>query len=214
MLLFINQSRNMNLTSLNFKSRSLVRTFILATAGLLVFSLALIGVLGKGNSRIPSVYGAQADYFLKIDGIEGESKDPQYTGAIEIESWSWGENNRGVVRSNKGGGKATFQDIYFTVKVNKATPVIMLSSARGTRFPKATLFVRKAGSAQDTYYKVILSDVMVTSYGVGGSGTFLPTEQFSLSFTKIEFEYVPSSTDDRVSAPVKAGWDLKQNKGI
>jgi type VI protein secretion system component Hcp len=30
------------------------------------------------------------DYFLKIDGIKGESQDSKHGGEIEIQSFSWG----------------------------------------------------------------------------------------------------------------------------
>ena len=31
-----------------------------------------------------------ADYFLKIDGVDGESIDDKHKGSIELESFSWG----------------------------------------------------------------------------------------------------------------------------
>ena len=33
---------------------------------------------------------AQADYFLKIPGVDGESTDAGHKNEIEILSWSWG----------------------------------------------------------------------------------------------------------------------------
>ena len=30
------------------------------------------------------------DMFLKLDGIEGESKDAKHAGEIDIESFAWG----------------------------------------------------------------------------------------------------------------------------
>ena len=32
-----------------------------------------------------------ADYFLKIDGIAGESQNPRHQGEIEVESFNWSE---------------------------------------------------------------------------------------------------------------------------
>ena len=34
---------------------------------------------------------AAFDYFLKIDGIQGESTDAKHKDEIEVLSWSWGE---------------------------------------------------------------------------------------------------------------------------
>jgi type VI secretion system secreted protein Hcp len=33
---------------------------------------------------------ALVDYFLKIDGIDGESHDSKHKGDIDLESWGWG----------------------------------------------------------------------------------------------------------------------------
>ena len=35
------------------------------------------------------------DYFLKIDGIEGESKDSKHAKEIDLLSWSWGASQTG-----------------------------------------------------------------------------------------------------------------------
>jgi type VI protein secretion system component Hcp len=34
---------------------------------------------------------AAADYFIKFDGISGESVDVKHEDEIDVESWSWGE---------------------------------------------------------------------------------------------------------------------------
>ena len=35
---------------------------------------------------------AAFDYFLKLDGIPGESTDAKHKGEIDVLSWSWGES--------------------------------------------------------------------------------------------------------------------------
>ena len=66
------------------------------------------------------------DYFLKIEGIEGESQDKTHKNEIEIESISFGVAQGGGMGYGGGGGvgKASFQDISFTKKVDKATTKI------------------------------------------------------------------------------------------
>ena len=44
---------------------------------------------------------AAVDYFLKIDGIDGESQDSKHKDEIELESWSWGEQNVGIARDGR-----------------------------------------------------------------------------------------------------------------
>ena len=61
---------------------------------------------------------------------------------------------------------------------------------------------------------ITLSDILVTSYQIGGSSGAVPTDSFSLNFAKIEFEYKPQNADGSLGAAVKVGYDLKLNKGV
>ncbi len=45
---------------------------------------------------------SQSDFFLKIDGIEGESTDDKHKGELEIQSWSC--NGKIWAEPNPGGG--------------------------------------------------------------------------------------------------------------
>jgi type VI secretion system secreted protein Hcp len=159
---------------------------------------------------------AAVDYFLKIDGIEGESTDHKHKNEIEVESWSWGETNAGSHAGGGGGGagKVVMQDFHFVMKMCKASPKLFLACATGQHIKKAELFCRKAGGEQQDYLKVTFSDLLVSSYQTGGSSQsdVIPTDQLSLNFAKIEFEYKEQKADGSLGAPVKAGYDVKQNK--
>ncbi len=156
------------------------------------------------------------DMFLKIDGIEGESTDNRHKGTIEISSFSWGVSNTSTRGGGGGGGagKVNFQDLSFMSRVSKASPVLFLACCKGNHIPKATLFVRKAGGEQQDYFvRVLLEEVLVSSYQTGGSsGEDSPTESFSLNYTKIEYDY-KSQNADGVGVLIGAFWDLARNRG-
>jgi len=158
------------------------------------------------------------DYFLKIDGIEGESDDSKHKNEIMLESWSWGESNAGSAAhaSGMGAGKVSMQDFHFVMHVNKATPKLMLACATGEHIKKAVLTCRKAGKEQQEYLKVQMEDLVVTSYSTGGSAASdaIPLDQISLNFTKIEFEYKQQNKDGSLGGSVKAGYDVKANKKV
>src|SRR5215468_10033276 len=142
---------------------------------------------------------AAVDYFLKLDGIEGESHDSKHKGEIDLESWSWGESQTGTHSSGGGGGagKVALQDFHFVMKVNKASPKLMLACADGEHIKKAVLTCRKAGKEQQEFLKITMSDLLVSSYQTGGSakGDLVPLEQISLNYAKIEFEYKEQKPD-------------------
>ena len=156
------------------------------------------------------------DFFLKIDGIEGESMDDKHKNEIDILSWSWGETQMGTSATGGGGaGKVSMQDFHFTMKINKASPKLMIGCATGKHMKGARLTCRKSGGKQQEYMTWTLSDVLVSSYQTAGSqDNAVPVEQFSLNFAKIEFEYRPQKADGSLDAAVKAGYDLKANRQI
>lgn len=161
---------------------------------------------------------AAVDYFLKLDGIEGESFDAKHKGEIDLESWSWGASQSGTFAAGGGGGagKVHMQDFHFVMKVNKASPRLMLACASGDHIKKAILTCRKAGKEQQEFMKVTFTDLLVSSYQTGGSGQgdVVPTDQISLNFAKIEVEYKQQNADGSLGGAVQAGWNVKENKKV
>jgi type VI secretion system secreted protein Hcp len=161
---------------------------------------------------------ALVDYYLKIDGIEGESTDSTHKGEIDVESWSWGASNQGASRAGGGGGagKVAMQDFNFVMKMNKASPKLMLACATGQHIPKAVLTCRKAGGSQENFLVVTMTDLLISSYQTGGSGhgDIVPIDQISLNFATVKHEYKEQKSDGSVGAPVTAGYDVKANKKL
>jgi type VI secretion system secreted protein Hcp len=161
---------------------------------------------------------AAVDFFLKLDGIKGESVDDKHKDEITIESYSFGASNPGSFNRGSGGasaGKVSMQDFHFVMRVNKASPSLMLACATGEHIKEATLVVRKAGREQQEFMKWTFTDLLISSYQHGGgSGDLIPTDQFSLSFAKIEIEYKSQKPDGSLSDAFVAGWDLKANKKV
>jgi type VI secretion system secreted protein Hcp len=161
---------------------------------------------------------AAVDYFLKIEGIQGESQDAKHKGEIDIESWSWGESNSGShsIGAGGGAGKVSMQDFHFVMRENKASPTLMLACASGQHFKSAQLTCRKAGTDQQEFLTIKFTDLLVSAFQTGGSahGDIIPQNQISLNFSKIEYEYKPQKADGTLDSPAKAGWDLKANKKV
>ena len=155
---------------------------------------------------------AESDYFLKIDGVQGESADSKHKGEIELESFSWGETNSAgqTGHGGAGAGKVSIQDLHFVMKFNKASPALLLACANGKHLKSAVLTASKAAKQQQDFLVYKFTDVIVSSYQTAGSTheTEGPIDQASLSFARIEVEYRPQKADGSLDAPVKAGWDV------
>ncbi|HEU0169869.1 MAG TPA: type VI secretion system tube protein Hcp [Acidimicrobiales bacterium] len=151
-------------------------------------------------------------WFLKVDGIDGESTDVAHKGEIDVLSWSWGVANTGSPGSGGGGGagKASFQDFQFVSRISKASPQLFLSCATGSHHKSASLSGRRAaGKSKDDFLTYKLTDVQVTSVHHGDGEADPPTEQFSLSYRRFEISFTPPT-----GPAVNAGFDLKLNKKV
>lgn len=160
---------------------------------------------------------ATVDFFLKIDGIQGESQDSKHKGEIELESFSWGDAQTSPGRDGGAGGKVAFKDFRFMMRVNKASPQLFLASASGEHLKLAVLTARKAGGDQSEFLKYTFTDLLVSSYQTEGSTSSeepYPIDQVSFDFGRIEVEYRPQKPDGTMDAAVKAGWDLKSSRPV
>jgi len=159
---------------------------------------------------------AKVDYFLKLDGIDGESTDAKHKADIDLESWSWGATQAGSHGGGGGGGagKVSVQDFHFVMKINKASPKLMQTCASGDHIKKGVLVCRKAGKDQQEFLKITMSEILVSSYQTGGSahGDVIPTDQISINFSKIEFDYKEQKPDGTLGGNTHGGWNVKENK--
>ena len=160
------------------------------------------------------------DAFLKIDGIEDESEDAKHGKEIQLSSFTWGSSQPGTFGAGGGGGggKVSFQDFHFTKELSKATLKLKVFHNSGKHIPKATLTLRKAtgSGGQQDYYKITFEDVLISSYnasGVGSHGGPVPTESWSMAFTKYEEEYFVQDKGGKLASAGTVNWDVKKNDG-
>jgi len=175
-------------------------------------------VLGRVEMPFEGDRTMANDFFLKIDGIAGESQDAIHKGEIQLESFSWGTSQSGTsgYGGGAGAGKVQMQDFNFLMKHSKASPKLMLACASGEHIRKAVLTARKAGGQQQEYMQIILSDVLVSSYGTTAhtSGDEIPIDQISLNISKVEYEYKAQKSDGTLGGAIKTGYDVKVMKKV
>jgi type VI secretion system secreted protein Hcp len=141
---------------------------------------------------------AAVDYFLKIEGVDGESDGKDCRKCwIEIESIAWGTPTPSPARAGGGGGgagKVSVHDISMTPSTDRSTPKLQEAVAKGTHIKKAVLFVRKAGKEQQEYLTYELENVLISSFSAqNNTGGQAPSESFSLNLTKITYSWTDAS---------------------
>lgn len=139
------------------------------------------------------------DVFLKLDKINGESKDEKgHKDEIEILSFSWGMSQSGTTHSGPGGGagKVSVNDLSLVKFIDKSSPVLAQMCATGEHIATGQLTARKAGKDPIEYIKIELKEIIVTSVQFGGSADgdrF--TESVSLNFADFKLSYTPQKDD-------------------
>ena len=154
-------------------------------------------------------------YFLKLDGVPGDSTDAAHKGEIQLLAFSWGVSNSGSPSTSggAGAGKANFSDFSFTAHTSKASPLLMLDTATGRHLKSALLTVsrRVRGASQD-FLKIELTEVIISSYSQGAGGGDLPTDSASLRFAKIQYSFTSQAANGAPGATTTATWDITTNK--
>jgi type VI secretion system secreted protein Hcp len=154
-----------------------------------------------------------ADIFAKIGDIKGESLDDKHKDEIEVLSWSWGLTNSGAKPAGGGGGagKASFHDLSFTHKIDKASPVLMKGCATGQHLKEATITHRKAGKGQHDFLVIKMNDVFITAV-TDADNHEGHVETVSLVFAKVDLEYRPQKPDGSLDVGIHFKYDIKANK--
>ncbi|MGH7931832.1 MAG: Hcp family type VI secretion system effector [Candidatus Binataceae bacterium] len=157
------------------------------------------------------------DYFIKLDGIDGESEDKSHTNWIDVLSFSWGATQPGSFGHGQGGtvGKVSMSDFSFSMQTSKATPAMLKACASGKHIASAILVCRKAtgDGGQMDYMTWTMKPIIVSSYQTGGSsGADIPIDSVSINYESVKIEYkTQTDTSGALSAVPSFEWNVSKN---
>jgi type VI secretion system secreted protein Hcp len=184
-------------------------------------SIDINKIIGLINQLIsgPPKQENRLSAFLKIDGIEGESHHDKHKGEIEILDYHWSVAQPSAASASSAGTQTTerahFGDLIVYKGLDKASPSLAQACASGTHLPKAILTICRASDGTQPFMIYTLLDVIITSIRAGarGYGESLPLEELSLSYGKIEWEYLQIKPEGgSPQGRIKKSWNLKTNK--
>lgn len=181
------------------------------------------------------------DFFLKLDGVRGETNDEEHAGEIDILGWSFGvndydaEESRDARRASGGRddlpvftsanrrdeilsgkimpGSVRVGDLHLSKHVDAASAALLKAATSRQMIAKAILTCRKASGAEGLeYLQIQLQDVMVSRWAVATDGdAAIPCERLVLAYTRIEFTYQPQGRKGTSEGKLHAGWDRRLN---
>jgi type VI secretion system secreted protein Hcp len=116
---------------------------------------------------------ARTNIYLKLDGLDGESKDTDHTDWIELDSWSWGVDNPASFARGQGGQatQAHVSSLSIVKNCDKASVAMYKACTTGKHIASGTLSCMKLdGDSRVEYLKVDLTDIMVANLQWSASG--------------------------------------------
>ena len=159
------------------------------------------------------------DYFLKIDGIDGESQQTGHSKELEMDNWSFGETQSGVSATATGSasGKVTLNEFRFSKRMDISSPKLMQLCSNGKHVKWARFTARRAGSEGGVpvdYYFVDFGDLVFSSYDISGTvADGWPYESISFSYGQLVVTYKQLSKGV-AQGPIQGGYDAEKNKKI
>jgi type VI secretion system effector, hcp1 family len=160
-----------------------------------------------------------SDFFLKLDGIDGQSNDKAHGKWIEVMEFSHGgAQNVSLARGADVAGRGQFLPFSFTHLVDKATPKLQQFCMNGQKIAKAEFHVCRAIAGVSTsVYEVKLENVKVARAEVkvadvrDGSGAVEPVETVELIAGKITWKVTPIKPDNTKDGAIEAAFDQISN---
>ncbi len=152
------------------------------------------------------------DLFLKIDGMEGESKDLKHGAELQLLSFVKDVTNANAwgAAAASGPGASQWDDANFTMRIDKSAVKLYQACISGERIKKAVLTFRKQGKEQQDFLKITFSDVLISSFRLEGSqdADATPIACFSFNFAQIEEEYRAQKADGSAGGAIKYSYAI------
>jgi type VI secretion system secreted protein Hcp len=154
--------------------------------------------------------------YLKIEGIDGESKRADHEGEIDCwgVSFSAQQMSSSSVGSGRTRGRATLSDFTFYKTMDAASPYLMLACTKGKSFAEIVFTVRKdSGDEHLDYLTVTLTNCIISSYQMGQTSPEEDSSQqisevIGVSYEKINMLYKVQADDHSKGDDHEVEYDL------
>ncbi len=149
--------------------------------------------------------------YIKFEGVDGESQDAEHKSWSDLVAFSHSISRPSAESGSTRTSGAVFHDFTISKELDKSSIKLQESASTGKFFLKVDIHLTAStGEGRVTYYTYELTNVMVTSYSISGSGTSeqVPMEQISLNFDAIKVTYTEIGKDSGEKGKVEYSWNL------
>ena len=153
------------------------------------------------------------DYYLKLDGVQGESTAEGHKDEIQLLSFSWGASNVSSVAGTggSGAGKVDLSDFSTMIFFDKSTPKFFKAVCLGQHIKTGTLTATKSGAGNKPYLKVDFKELFVTSLQISASSE-VPSVSISFTYNEIKMDYSVQDEQGNLKSTGPVTFNLKEHK--
>lgn len=153
--------------------------------------------------------------YVKIEGIDGEATQQDHQKWIDVRSIQFGFGRAISTPTGSAANREASQPSVSEVVVNKgmdaSSAKLFTEAVTGNKGKTVNIDLVSTGSPGNTYASYTLTNALVSAYSMSSTGD-TPSEQISLSFTKIEYKLTPFDPTNKAGTPITVSYDLATGK--
>ena len=175
--------------------------------------LFAVAIAAAAFAAVAPSANAASDYFMKVDGITGETMQPGVTGYMDIDNFKWSAEQLATISTTGGmtAGKAQFNELEVTKPVDATTPLLFQKLASGQVINTVEVLARKTATAP--YLRYCFQKVLISKQEQAGDDE-MARETLNFRFMAGGQQVTRQNADGTMGASVFGGWDLKTNSLI
>lgn len=132
---------------------------------IIIFSIIVLFFFGQ--NFIPNSFSAQADYFLKLEGIDGEAIVKGESGWIQLYSVQYNESDFDFITGLSNPAVQTENPKWTLVKqIDKSSPLLFEAVATGKHIKEGMLTLCNDDNCES---KILLTDVSIIGFNVNST---------------------------------------------
>jgi type VI secretion system secreted protein Hcp len=153
------------------------------------------------------------DYFLNLQGAQGESQQTNFSNQVKVMSWNFGGYSESTVgrTSGSGAGKVTMQPLNIVCEMDAGYTKLAGFLTQGKHVAQGVLSAVKNGSNNEAYITITMKEVFVAKLNVQAS-TQVPVVNVSLTYKSIETEYKKQNEQGNLETAGTHTYDASKNE--
>lgn len=153
--------------------------------------------------------------YVKIDGIDGEATHETHKKWLDVSSIQWGVGRAistpAGSTANREASEPSVSEVTITKLMDSSSPKLFTEACTGNAGKLVQIHLVSTGSPGNTYTEYKLTNSLVSAYSMSSGGD-RPSESVSISFTKLEYKFIPYDDKNKAGTPIAVSYDLSTTK--